>query len=154
MFQSTLPDRDAGIALLRFQSTLPARGATLTGWLHGIMWQFQSTLPARGATLHVHTLAVRQLVSIHAPRAGSDFKSGRTSLRQSVSIHAPRAGSDLTPQDASVLRVLFQSTLPARGATALQTGKATGLQGSDPLKYPSGPMVTSFNPRSPRGERR
>ena len=34
-----------------------------------------------------------------------------------ISIHAPRTGSDLIFSEQTVMDALFQSTLPARGAT-------------------------------------
>ena len=37
--------------LQKFQSTLPARGATAAKPIHDQMVVFQSTLPARGATI-------------------------------------------------------------------------------------------------------
>ncbi len=37
-----------------------------------------------------------------------------------ISIHAPREGSDQSAQGASITRLLFQSTLPARGATKVK----------------------------------
>ena len=80
----------------RFQSTLPARGATMTssrsdgasaisihaprtgsdvpaGCCTTISVKFQSTLPARGATpLMCYHFRRRKGISIHAPRTGSD----------------------------------------------------------------------------------
>ena len=56
-----------------FQSTLPARGATIASMKS--LWEeheFQSTLPARGATGFRSTLTAEQRISIHAPREGSD----------------------------------------------------------------------------------
>ncbi len=57
----------------KFQSTLPAWGATmmliLIVLLRGI---FQSTLPAWGATSDFKNAAISYLISIHAPRMGSD----------------------------------------------------------------------------------
>ena len=38
-----------------------------------------------------------------------------------ISIHAPRTGSDITVQAYSLIETGFQSTLPARGATCLQS---------------------------------
>ena len=123
----------------RFQSTLPAWGATsilppLTKQL-----LFQSTLPAWGATVSLIFALVADVISIHAPRVGSDhgqllhvsaggyfnprsprgerlygIKHGDYS--KEISIHAPRVGSDV---DLS--------------------GKVD--------------KETDFNPRSPRGER-
>ena len=101
-------------------------------------------------------------ISIHAPRTGSDCKA--STKRQSeqdfnprsphgerlnragqaprypwISIHAPRTGSDALSDITRQLTVLFQSTLPARGAT-----KKKELDFSNSFY---------FNPRSPHGER-
>ena len=57
-----------------------------------------------------------------------------------ISIHAPRTGSDGNLTRDPQLRSVFQSTLPARGATWWKkTSSATSRH---------------FNPRSPHGERR
>ena len=58
-------------------------------------------------------------ISTHAPRTGSDcYKWYRKHYSCSISTHAPRTGSDafhqLLPAD---VEVIFQPTLPARGAT-------------------------------------
>ena len=103
-------------------------------------------------------------ISIHAPRAGSDpslllVQGGLTH----ISIHAPRAGSDC-PDPFCLLRVvLFQSTLPVRGATADSLGAAHGDSYFNP-RSPCGERpaprklrlsrTPDFNPRSPCGERR
>ena len=124
---------------MRFQSTLPARGATLQADFFYWLEKFQSTLPARGATFRVEFTHAEQLISIHAPRTGSDevraprpcrprnfnprsphgerrvFPS-RSPLLHRISIHAPRTGSD-SQETSSHAPPLFQSTLPARGAT-------------------------------------
>ena len=57
-----------------------------------------------------------------------------------ISIHAPRTGSDSCDVLATYWETLFQSTLPARGATCCP--KSKNLESPD------------FNPRSPHGERR
>ena len=57
---------------VQFQSTLPARGATMSFWLVPMMLIFQSTLPARGATLFCALRRAHIVISIHAPRTGSD----------------------------------------------------------------------------------
>ena len=55
-----------------FQSTPPARGATVRGNVaHGAIL-FQSTPPARGATACVGNLQKSFKISIHAPREGGD----------------------------------------------------------------------------------
>ena len=57
-----------------------------------------------------------------------------------ISIHAPRTGSDVFVAFIENRYELFQSTLPARGATS-STVSSAFAQGN-------------FNPRSPHGERR
>ena len=56
-----------------------------------------------------------------------------------VSIHAPREGSDQMAQLYLMAGVMFQSTLPAKGATS--------------ILHDSGIYCISFNPCSPRRER-
>ena len=56
-----------------------------------------------------------------------------------ISIHAPRVGSDAGRNESSCL-LIFQSTLPAWGATSISSAASS--------------MSCYFNPRSPRGERR
>ena len=56
-----------------FQSTLPARGATVAALSEKSGISFQSTLPARGATNWDDiNKAYSEYISIHAPRTGSD----------------------------------------------------------------------------------
>src|SRR5665213_168447 len=100
-----------------FQSTLPARGATPAIGYGYTTLVFQSTLPARGATPRKRGLRPPGRVSIHAPRAGSDRPLCSDRHMDGVSIHAPRAGSDRQSPDNHYTLRMFQSTLPARGAT-------------------------------------
>ena len=100
-FQSTLPARGATLRPCRarrgnlFQSTLPARGATEEYLLSDEQQIFQSTLPARGATVPEFDFAIAERISIHAPRTGSDEYSYRIPPSTwHISIHAPRTGSD------------------------------------------------------------
>ena len=79
---------------------------------------FQSTLPARGATLpHPrHT----KLHPHFNPRSPHGERRGRGDLDAVfivISIHAPRTGSDVAFLRFGHVEV-FQSTLPARGATS------------------------------------
>ena len=146
--------------------------------------RFQSTLPARGATragLQPHR--VRE-ISIHAPRTGSDPGSPAERRNDYISIHAPRTGSDSTrrrgacasahfnPRSPHGERLaqgyqinpatIFQSTLPARGATAAlrvlcvirRISIHAPRTGSDKYQRPSSLRTSGyFNPRSPHGER-
>ena len=102
---------------LSFQSTLPARGATIKQGHTPGKERFQSTLPARGATpvtqaglpgrrnfnprsphgerrRHHALLTGEHCISIHAPRTGSDPNYIVKFLTIHISIHAPRTGSD------------------------------------------------------------
>ena len=125
---------------LSFQSTLPARGATtagLLGWglaqisIHapctgsdhrhcnssGASTAFQSTLPARGATSSIIAAANALDISIHAPRTGSDTaSSGRRRWQPYFNPRSPH-GERRTRIPVCSSRRVFQSTLPARGAT-------------------------------------
>ena len=86
---------------------------------HNFTNLFQSTLPARGATgSHCRRCRTRQ-ISIHAPREGSDAwhsvcsKHGRHFNPRSP--RGERRGGDII--SCSIRILVFQSTLPARGAT-------------------------------------
>ena len=115
------------------------------------MQEFQSTPPARGATLDDGGGLDDLLVSIHAPRAGGDAlcaaaarlaegfnprppRGGRRldalgdRPRRRVSIHAPRAGGDRFPSPDAPPDHRFQSTPPARGATSAERAKLGGIE--------------------------
>ena len=55
---------------------------------------FQSTLPARGATMAAYIERKIYCISIHAPRTGSDYFWKMAMSIWLISIHAPRTGSD------------------------------------------------------------
>ena len=79
---------------------------------------FQSTLPARGATLLGNTIWNHHLISIHAPRTGSDAAASRTA--PAATDFNPRSPHGERRSRGRPLRAGahgFQSTLPARGAT-------------------------------------
>ena len=61
------------------------------------------------------------MISIHAPRTGSDLIGGIWRDADAISIHAPRTGSDKQHKEKADAVWLFQSTLPARGATTALT---------------------------------
>ena len=79
--------------------------------------RFQSTLPARGATVKVSFAQPNKRISIHAPRTGSDGLC--TAVKPSRSDFNPRSphGERLATQSRTSCDCRFQSTLPARGAT-------------------------------------
>ena len=81
--------------------------------------RFQSTLPARGATHAQKAVVLTLPISIHAPRTGSDTVLA-PSRTQSNDFN-PRSphGERLRLHQRRRFQLLFQSTLPARGATSL-----------------------------------
>ena len=79
------------------------------------------------------------MISIHAPRTGSDAPGFVFRKSGGISIHAPRTGSDLAQGYQINPTTIFQSTLPARGATSSNVSRS--------------PIFSYFNPRSPHGER-
>ena len=83
---------------------------------------FQSTLPARGATQELRTAFARRTISIHAPRTGSD-ELGKTRAA-AVGDFNPRSphGERQFSHNHHHSLLIFQSTLPARGATSSSVG--------------------------------
>ena len=79
--------------------------------------RFQSTLPTRGATRNDGAVRAVVLISIHAPHTGSD--PGRSAPALWPAYFNPRSphGERPTASTARSFRCLFQSTLPTRGAT-------------------------------------
>ena len=148
VFQPTLPARGAtkmttGLraSTFEFQPTLPARGATVSrdvsgrpganfnprsphGERLGLQLaasqaaQFQPTLPARGATRLIVSSRLARRISTHAPRTGSD--EGCSSSAGTSRHFNPRSPHGERRHAARLYdgAVRFQSTLPARGATA------------------------------------
>ena len=81
-------------------------------------YKFQSTPPARGATDGGSWQLHQARISIHAPREGGDGLVAQLAIRIGISIHAPREGGDVSVPATVSVPPLFQSTPPARGATA------------------------------------
>ena len=126
-----------------------------------MIYKFQSTLPARGAT-NLFFEAIRIIkISIHAPRTGSDealeeavalrayfnprsphgerpWTAGMLSWTRRISIHAPRTGSDMETYMSLITRSNFNPRSPH--------GERPG--GRYKIRAPD-----NFNPRSPHGER-
>ena len=100
---------------------------------------FQSTLPSQGATAYQNHLAVPTVISIHAPLAGSDIMLLCCScLVTDFNPRSPRR-ERLASTVYMVVKYLFQSTLPSRGATSPDRSRKA--------------VADYFNPRSPRRER-
>ena len=145
-----------------FQSTPPARGATLRrrsrcrrgsrfnprpprGGRPKIIRKamldklFQSTPPARGATPTARPSGMFALFQSTPPARGATIRERACGAPTPVSIHAPRAGGDASNAGKTTACSMFQSTPPARGAT-LSGDAQDGIR-------------TRFNPRPPRGGR-
>ena len=81
---------------------------------------FQSTRPARGATLILDlVLCVLHHFNPRAPRGARRRKTAHSLRPFKISIHAPREGRDYYASKAALDADKFQSTRPARGATNL-----------------------------------
>ena len=167
----------------KFQSTRPARGATVAWWETGRCYPFQSTRPARGATWW--PFMQRWAIWNFNPRAprGARHREVIVPPPQKVfqSTRPARGATEL--RDVVLLLVLFQSTRPARGATwhghiivhgsiFQSTRPARGAttlpapfyiltaisihaprEGRDRLELTRDPGYRDFNPRAPRGAR-
>ena len=101
-------------------------------------------------------------ISIHAPRTGSDpFRVLDQPRERAISIHAPRTGSDLAGKRGEETSILFQSTLPARGATTVRGAidevyefqSTLPARGATKRCWKDCCSPANFNPRSPHGER-
>ena len=106
-----------------FQSTLPARGATiLVSGGCALRTDFNPRSPHGERREIINNCTFETIkISIHAPRTGSDWLWSATLADLAlISIHAPRTGSDAREMPLIVLYMVFQSTLPARGATHLK----------------------------------
>ncbi len=146
---------------MRFQPTLPVRGATPGGRCWSDVSPFQPTLPVRGATAWAPTTTRRSLISTHAPRAGSDRPPAGWS--PSGSYFNPRSpcGERQAAHAAGKWPDGFQPTLPVRGATSRPYNSTRRYLYFNP-RSPCGerlcrprkaPSCVDFNPRSPCGER-
>ena len=167
-----------------FQSTLPARGATVRAryvWRscadfnprspHGERLtsrckmagrcEFQSTLPARGATAALSAVFSGVSISIHAPRTGSDPQIAAKFHRKLYFNPRSPHGERPSRRTSTRKQFLFQSTLPARGATKEATAVYINEEisihaprtGSDAKLSLLATFLPDFNPRSPHGER-
>ena len=103
-----------------FQSTRPMRGATQDGVIYD-SWnsEFQSTRPARGATPRLpREMRTSRYFNPRAPRGARHADGSFVPDANGISIHAPREGRDMQTAALSRTPTAFQSTRPARGATA------------------------------------
>ena len=132
---------------------------SIGSWSSG--YWFQSTHPARGATVAGNVGFTLWDVSIHAPREGCDFRCVDVYLVMLVSIHAPREGCDGSLPFICCINCWFQSTHPARGATStimfslshFSVSIHAPREGCDEFIDAIEREPIGFNPRTPRGVR-
>ncbi len=122
-----------------FNSRSPCRERPLVAGKEMLLLLFQSTLPLRGATAAAILKIHRLPISIHAPHAGSDHTGGSAASFCRYFNPRPQCGERQSTLCADIKSVVFQPTLPMRGATG-------------PVEFPN-LTVGNFNPRSPCGER-
>ena len=123
--------------------------------------KFQSTPPARGATLEPELPEPRYTISIHAPREGGDRNHSGILLFLVYFNPRPPRGGRRSPLSSLRNPPVFQSTPPARGATFQLTSCPASLifQSTPPARGATGGVSGSlldtynFNPRPPRGGR-
>ena len=112
-----LQDGDAGGISIH----APRTGSDDTDDLRGIETSTISIhAPRTGSDRHGDGARVPRHISIHAPRTGSDTISLLFCACATISIHAPRTGSDNVCPAKPRAFCVFQSTLPARGATTYE----------------------------------
>ncbi len=189
-FQSTLPARgatqlcsDAGGSLC-ISIHAPRTGSDSAGNADDGTAAISIHAPRTGSDCGGSGFLARvELISIHAPRTGSDTACWATAPSRSNfnprSPHGERPweppgvrpaiyfnprsphGERLSPRTLKDSPTLFQSTLPARGATYLLTRMVVSplisihapRTGSDTACWATAPSRSNFNPRSPHGER-
>ena len=145
-----------------FQSTRPARGATLESTFCSYGEKFQSTRPARGATDTEAVLGRANSISIHAPREGRDHgccpTSGRSLVFQST---RPMRGATIRKPTRNTNRNNFNPRAPCGArlpCTASETA-ANRFQSTRPMRGATlrpadcSARTRHFNPRAPCGAR-
>ena len=145
----------------KFQSTLPLRGATASSFRRVCPGQFQSTLPLRGATTAQIEADLQNIISIHAPLTGSDVQYLMGFEPESDFNPRSPYGERLLLIRPVCSSIVFQSTLPLRGATTdsrallaeFRISIHAPLTGSDSVYQKNWIFMGYFNPRSPYGER-
>ena len=147
--------------MLVFQPTLPARGATGIALPCAAFVLISTHAPRTGSDIDGEDYTQVIAISTHAPRTGSDVHHLHRVKRIVISTHAPRTGSDGREPNIKEERIIFQPTLPARGATGRGYNSCELVfisthaprTGSDARHWQDLRFYQNFNPRSPHGER-
>ena len=104
---------------VEFQSTLPTRGATQAAGASYLLRRNFNPRSPRGERRcrSVKPMPVCCYFNPRSPRGERRCRRSHRPPAHSISIHAPREGSDMRCSCLCWIRSVFQSTLPARGAT-------------------------------------
>ena len=103
-----------------FQSTLPAWGATDTDAASNVQERdFNPRSPHGERPARWPDRLPPSYFNPRSPHGERQLKSKYKKVLEAISIHAPRMGSDLNDLPMKKMQMLFQSTLPAWGATIL-----------------------------------
>ena len=97
---------------LHFNPRSPHGERLMTSHPSSVASGFQSTLPARGATISGTPYKQTSDISIHAPRTGSDPFQFQLAGMAHISIHAPRTGSDAGRPMTALLLANFNPRSP------------------------------------------
>ena len=122
-----------------FQSTPPARGATLSHLLQTVFGHISIHAPREGGDDGLKSLPGKFKISIHAPREGGDDKVYVPAASGIISIHAPREGGDLWSASYESKKYQISIHAPREGGDTSRITKQT--------------IQSNFNPRPPRGGR-
>ena len=95
-----------------FQSTHPARGATLLGLAVHAVQGISIHAPREGCDADWSAAYFVPAISIHAPREGCDNLSHQLRLLQVISIHAPREGCDFAAASLPLPSINFNPRTP------------------------------------------
>ena len=145
-FQSTCPARGTTLSSgscarqAIFQSTCPARGTTSRSASSRTPYIFQSTCPARGTTVRAEVLRLDHGFQSTCPARGTTVAWENSSVVAGISIHVPREGHDLRLDHGECRECRISIHVPREGHDSWTwRDTARGLQ--------------HFNPRAPRGAR-
>ena len=148
-------------SISRFNPRSPRGERPLTLQFRGFAAKFQSPFPSRGTTGIAVDLYKLSHVSIPVPLAGNDERDIKVELFSCVSIPVPLAGNDLISW-VGIYSITVSIPVPLAGNDAVCNESVdytavsipVPLAGNDCPGREAGTGNRSFNPRSPRGERR
>ena len=145
---ATREREDYPSCLCVFQSTLPMRGATVSGEGQTQDGQISIHAPHAGSDHDASVVAVGTVISIHAPHAGSDWMYAGTLLRTFYFNPRSPCGERLPVESSFTASMEFQSTLPMRGATLVWrcNRQCHGFQSTLPMRGATKHCRTVWNP--------